>query len=338
MRFEKLRDKALSETAKAKTQKRLEEIRVNYLGRKGEINKLLAEIPELPKEEDRKRTGARINEIKEEIEQALSAADRRIKDQLLAGIKDEEFDVTEPAKTVYAGSLHPLTKLREFVRDTFFKLGFEEINTPHIETDDYNFGLLNIPPNHPARDLWDTLYLEDGRLLRTHTSTVQVREMERREPPIRVMAFGRCFRYENVDPHHDHTFNQFDLLYVDRDVSMTHLKFLSDLFLKKVFGERTRTRFRPKYYPFVEPGVGVDALCPFCEGKGCRICGGEGWFEIAGAGLVHPQVLRNGGIDPEKYSGLAWGFGPERMLMVKLGIDDIRYFNGGDLRFLRQFS
>jgi phenylalanyl-tRNA synthetase alpha chain len=209
MRFEKLRDKALSEVTRAKTQERLEELRVNYLGRKGEINKLLAEIPELSREEDRKKTGVFINEIKGQIEQALSAADRRIKNQLLAGIKDADYDVTEPSETVYTGSLHPLTKLREFVRDTFFKLGFEEINTPHIETDDYNFGLLNIPPGHPARDLWDTLYLEDGRLLRTHTSSVQVREMEKRKPPIRVMAFGRCFRYENVDPHHDHTFNQF---------------------------------------------------------------------------------------------------------------------------------
>lgn len=337
MKFTEVEERALSEVSKVTSSKKLEELRVKYLGRKGKINRLLAEIPELPRQEDRKKAGVFINQVKSKIEDALANQDKKLKEQALKEVKEEPFDVTAPGEEIPLGSVHPVTQFREFIRDTFTKLGFEEVYAPHIEVDDYNFGLLNIPADHPSRDFWDTLYLEDGRLLRTHTSTIQVREMEKRKPPIRVMSFGRCFRHESVDPHHDHTFTQFDLLYVDKNVSMTHLRFLSEFFLKAVLGEKTETRFRPKYYPFVEPGVGVDALCTFCEGKGCKVCGKEGWFEIAGAGLVHPQVLQNGGIDPDEYSGLAWGFGPDRMLMIKLGIDDIRYFNGGDLRFLKQF-
>jgi len=337
MKVTEVEKKALLEISKANTLKRLEALRVRYLGRKGNINSFLTEIPELPRQEDKKKAGILINEVKSSIEEALAKRDEELKNQSLKEIGKKSFDVTEPGKQVSLGTIHPITKFREFVRDTFYQLGFEEVYAPHIEEDSYNFGFLNIPQNHPSRDLWDTLYLENGRLLRTHTSNIQVREMKKRKPPIKIMSFDRSFRYESVDPHHDHTFTQFDLLYVDKKVSMTHLKFLSTFFLKRIFGERTATRFRPKYYPFVEPGVGVDALCPFCEGKGCKICGLTGWFEIAGAGLVHPQVIKNGGLDPDEYSGLAWGFGPDRILMIKLGIEDIRYFNGGDLRFLKQF-
>lgn len=337
MKISEVGPKAVSEITQVTSAKQLEEVRLRYLGRNGIINQLVAEIPELPRQEDRKKAGMYLNEIKKKIEESLAEKSQELKERSLREIGRKTFDITAPGEKPALGATHPLTQFREFVRDTFTQLGFEEVYAPHLENDDYNFGLLNMPPDHPARDLWDTLYLEDGRLLRTHTSNMQVREMRKRKPPVLVMTFDRCFRYENVDPHHSHTFTQFEILYVDQDVSMTQLKFLSDLFLKLVFGEKTRTRFRPKYYPFVEPGVGVDALCPFCEEKGCRICGMKGWFEIAGAGLVHPQVLRNGGIDPKNYSGLAWGFGVERMLMVKQGIDDIRYFYEGDLRFLKQF-
>jgi len=330
-------EKALAKISQARTMADLEEIRLDFLGRNGIVNQLLAEIPKLSHQEDRKQAGIYINTVKTKIEAALSQKDADLRKESLKGLDRQIFDVTAPGEKAEAGASHPLTKFREFVRDAFTKLGFEEVYAPHLESDDYNFGLLNIPPDHPSRDLWDTLYLEDGRAMRTHTSNMQVREMRRRKPPIRVMSFDRCFRYENVDPHHSHTFTQFEVLYVDRDVSMAQLRFLSDSFLKLVLGEKTRTRFRPKYYPFVEPGVGVDALCPFCEGKGCKVCGMEGWFEIAGAGLVHPQVLRNGGIDPKEYSGLAWGFGPDRILMIKQGIEDIRSFYEGDLRFLKQF-
>ncbi len=337
MKAAEVLENALEEISRAMDPEELEAVRLRYLGRNGILNQLIAEIPELPRPEDRKRAGEYLNEVKERIEKHLAEKGQKIKEQLLEEIGKRAFDITAPGEKPILGAVHPLTKFREFVRDVFTQLGFEEVYAPHLENDEFNFSLLNMPPDHPARDLWDTLYLEDGRLMRTHTSNMQVREMRKRKPPIRVMTFDRCFRYENMDPHHSHTFTQFEVLYVDQDVSMAQLKFLSDLFLKLVFGEKTATRFRPKYYPFVEPGVGVDALCPFCEGRGCKVCGMEGWFEIAGAGLVHPQVLRNGGIDPKKYSGLAWGFGAERMLMVKQGIDDIRYFYEGDLRFLKQF-
>ena len=328
-----IKEKAFVEIKKIESTSQLEEARIRYLGRDGLVNQLFAEIPELPREEDRKKAGIYLNEIKLEIEEALAQRDRQLKKLSAKELEKVPFDITASGIQITGGlgSIHPLTQLRQFVLDTFSDLGFEEVSAPHIETDDYNFGLLNVLADHPARDLWDTLYLEDGRLLRTHTSNMQVREMKKRlsaqagKPPIRVMTFDRCFRYENLDPQHSHTFTQFEILYVDHHVSMANLRFLSDYFLKRFFGEKTKTRFRPKYYPFVEPGVGVDALGP------------NGWIEIAGAGLVHPQVLRNGGIDPNQYSGLAWGFGPDRMLMAKLGIDDIRSFYEGDLRFLKQF-
>jgi len=337
MNIEDLRKQAKEEIAQTETPEKLEELRIKYLGRKGALATFLAEIPELPNQKDRKKAGLLINEVKKEIETYLQNKDKELRKETVQAASSSHFDVSEPGFPAGLGTSHPLTQFREFVRDTFANLGFEEVSAPHMESDEYNFALLNIPPDHPSRDLWDTLYLEDGKLLRTHTSNMQVREMKKRKPPIRVMTFDRCFRYENIDPKHSHTFSQFEVLYIDENVSMGHLRALSDIFLKKVFGEKTQTRFRPKYYPFVEPGVGVDALCPFCQGRGCKVCGMVGWFEIAGAGLVHPQVLKNGGIDPEKYSGLAWGFGPERMLMIKAGIDDIRYFNSGDLRFLKQF-
>lgn len=337
MNAEEIKKKALAKIKLANSPGKLEELRLKYLGRKGRLTQLLAEIPELPNAQDRRKAGMMINTVKEEIENALRERNKILRERERTELEVVGFDPTTPGKKGKVGTLHPLTKFRIFVRESFECLGFEEVYAPHIETDDFNFGLLNMPPDHPARDLWDTLYLDAKTLLRSHTSNIQVREMEKKKPPIKVMSFDRCFRYEAPDHHHSHTFTQFDLLYVDKGVSMANLKWLSDYFLKRVFGEETKTRFRPKYYPFVEPGVGVDALCPFCKGKGCKICGRRGWFELAGAGMVHPEVLENGGIDPKTYSGLAWGFGPDRMLMIRLGIDDIRHFYEGDLRFLKQF-
>jgi len=345
MNAEEIKEEALIEIGQANGAEALEKLRLKYLGRKGLLTQLFNEIPELPNIKDRRRAGSMLNSVKEGIEAALHKREQEIKAQEQRKLRTAAFDPTVPGKKIPTGTLHPLTQLRAFVSEIFKRLGFEEVYAPHIETDDYNFGLLNIPPHHPARDLWDTLYLDPtspglrgvGKtLLRCHTSNIQIREMERRKPPIKVMSFDRCFRYEAVDPRHTHTFNQFDLLYIDKGVNMGHLKWLSSYFIKSFFGKETETRFRPKYYPFVEPGVGVDALCPFCRGAGCKICG-KGWLELAGAGMVHPKVLENGGIDPEIYSGLAWGFGPDRMLMIKLGIDDLRYFYEGDLRFLKQF-
>jgi len=337
MNIEEIKKKAVTEIKQAKNSKKLEEIRLKYLGRKGALANLLAEIPELPNPEDRRKAGMIINTVKDKLESALQEKDQILKKGEQEKIETLKFDPTTPGEPGKIGTLHPLTQFRRFVKESFERLGFEEVYAPHIETDDYNFELLNMYPDHPARDLWDTLYLTNKNLLRSHTSNIQVREMKKRKPPIKVMSFDRCFRYETPDPRHSHTFSQFDLLYIDKGVSMANLRWLSDYFLKRVFGEETRTRFRPKYYPFVEPGVGVDAICLFCKGKGCKICGYVGWFEIAGAGMVHPKVLENGGVDPSIHSGLAWGFGPDRMLMIKLGIDDIRYFYEGDFRFLKQF-
>jgi len=336
MNAEEIKKKAVAEIGSADNPKRLKELRLKYLGRKGQLTQLLTEIPELPNAEDRKKAGMLLNTVKKGIESALREKDQTLKKEEQAKLKTVEFDPTVPGERVPSGTLHPLTQFRTFVRESFERLGFEEVYAPHIETDDYNFGLLNMPPDHPARDLWDTFYLDDQTPLRTHTSNIQVREMRKRKPPIKVMSFDRCFRYEALDPRHSHTFTHFDILYINKGVSMANLKWLSNYFLRRALGEETKARFRPKYYPFVEPGVGVDALCPFCKGKGCRICG-KGWLEIAGAGMVHPKVLENGGIDPSIYSGLAWGFGPDRMLMIKLGIGDIRHFYEGDLRFLKQF-
>jgi phenylalanyl-tRNA synthetase alpha chain len=348
MNAEEIEKKALAEIAKANNIKKLEALRTEYLGRRGHLTQLLTEIPELPRKEDKEKAGLLLNRVKKKIENALREKNEALKGAEKIKLKDTVFDPTTPGRETAFGTIHPLTQFRVFVKEAFEYLGFEEVYAPHIESDDYNFGLLNMPQDHPARDLWDTLYIDPTSsrlaglrgagqaLLRTHTSNIQVREMEKRKPPVKVMSFDRCFRYEALDSRHSHTFTQLDLLYVDRGVSMANLKWLSDYFMKRVFGEGTETRFRPKYYPFVEPGVGIDALCPFCKGKGCKICG-KGWLELAGAGMVHPKVLKNGGIDPTKYSGLAWGFGVERILMIRLGIDDIRYFYEGDLRFLKQF-
>jgi phenylalanyl-tRNA synthetase alpha chain len=336
MNAEEIRRKAAQEIARELNLNNLEKIRIRYLGRKGSLAELINEIPELPNQQDRKEAGELLNTVKGEIELLLEKRYQSLKEKDRQKIEEADYDPTTPGRETPTGSLHPLTQFRAFVRESFEKLGFEEVLAPHIETDAYNFGLLNIPPEHPSRDLWDTFYLDETRLLRCHTSNIQVREMEKKNPPIKAMSFDRCFRYEAVDPRHTHTFTQFDLIYIDKGVSMANLKWLSDYFMKLVFGEETKIRLRPKYYPFVEPGVGIDAFCPFCKGKGCKICG-KGWLELAGAGMVHPQVLKNGGIDPKTYSGLAWGFGPNRILMIKLGIDDGRYFYEGDLRFLKQF-
>jgi len=336
MNAEEVREKSLAEIKQAKTTDELDKLRIKYLGRKGILAQLFAEIPELPNVDGRKKAGQILNTVKNAIEGALRAREQTIKNREQEKLESVYFDPTTPGKRVPAGTLHPLTQFRTFVRETFEHLGFEEVYAPHIENDDFNFSLLNIPPDHPSRDLWDTLKLDEKTILRTHTSNIQVREMRSRKPPIRVMSFDRCFRHEAIDPRHTHTFTQFDLLYVDKGVSMANLRWLSEYFLKTVLGKETKVRFRPKFYPFVEPGVGVDALCPFCSGRGCKICG-KGWLELAGAGMVHPTVLENSGVDPATYSGLAWGFGPDRMLMIKLGIEDIRHFYEGDLRFLKQF-
>jgi len=328
----------------AQTLKELDDIFLALFGKSGEITLIPREFGSLPKEEVAKISPL-FNQTKASLEELINLKREEIKEIFYSKLVEEKVDLTKVTENqLPKGNLHPLTVFEKEIRDLFSKIGFQQFDAPHIDSDFYNFEVLNIPQGHPARDLWDTLYLDPGKsgiepgklLLRTHTSNSQIRIMKENKLPIRMMNMGRCFRYENVDARHNHTFEQFELVYIDKGVNMTHLQFLSEYFLKAVFGKDIKARLRPKYYPFVEPGAGVDGLCLFCKGKGCKICGFTGWLELAGAGMIHPQVLKNGGIDPSEYSGIAWGFGPERMIMLRYGISDLRLFNSGDLRFLKE--
>lgn len=339
----------LIKIAKAQNLKELDEIFISLFGRHGELDLLPKEFGKLSSEE-RKKIGPLFNKTKQELEQAIEDKRHAAREQGYKKLESESFSLTpgrwEAKKR--QGHLHLATQLKKETIDLFKKLGFSQFDAPHIELDKYNFEYLNIPKDHPSRDMWDTLYIEPGQLLlRTHTSNFWPRLMEkaclpagRVKTPIRAMSFDRCFRYEAVDARHSHTFNQFEIAVVGKigeDISMANLKYLSDYLLQGLLGKEAKSRFRPKYYPFVEPGVGIDCLCVFCHGKGCKICSGTGWFEIAGAGLIHPNVFKATGLDHTKYTGLAWGFGPDRMLMLKHGIEDIRFFLEGDLKFLEQF-
>lgn len=347
-----LQKKYYREINEASSLKKLDELFLQLFGKTGEITLFPKNFSKLPKEE-LKIIGPLFNRTKTELEGAIEKRREEVK---LSGFKkilqeplglrkitDETLKKVKVKKR--EGHLHPITQFEEEIIHAFNKLGFQQFDAPHIDSDKYNFELLNIPEEHPARDLWDTLYIDQSNLgpnpgkllLRTHTSNSQVRIMEKFEPPIRLMSIGRCFRYENVDARHEHTFEQFELIYIDKGLSMANLLYLSEYFFQAIFGYDIKARLKPKYYPFVEPGAGVDGLCIFCKGKGCKVCGGIGWLELAGAGMIHPSVLRNGGIDPDVYSGIAWGVGPGRMAMIKSEINDLRLFNSGDLRFLSKF-
>lgn len=339
-KFKAIHQNYLNKINLSQTLKELDEIFIALFGKKGEVDQLSHQFKSLPKEE-LKTVGPLFNQIKQELEKKINNKRQVIREETYKSLENENFTM-QPGRLQAKhrkGHLHPLTAFEQETAKIFNKLGFVQIDAPLIDTDHNNFEVLNIPENHPARDLWDTLYLEDRRLkmeggkllLRTHTSNSQIRALKNK-PPIRLMNIGRCFRYENVDARHEHTFEQFEIIYVDKKVSMANLQYLSEYFLKAIFGEDIKARLKPKYYPFVEPGVGVDALCIFCKGQGCKICGGIGWLELAGAGMIHPNVLKAGGIDPNEYSGIAWGFGPARMAMIKYGIEDIRVFSSGDLK------
>ncbi len=335
----------LEKVAKAKNLKDLDEIFLALFGKNGEITLATKEFPNLPKDQLPK-VAPLLAQIKKELETVIEARREGIREEGYRLLENEKLDLEGGKPLDKKGHLHVFTTFEKEVVELFEKLGFQRFDAPHIDTDEFNFGLLNIPENHPARDLWDTMYIDSEKfgiqpgkmLLRTHTSNSQVRIMRENKLPIRMMNIGRCFRYENLDARHEHTFEQFEIVYVDKNLSMANLQYLSEYFLRTIFGKDIKVRMRPKYYPFVEPGVGVDGECIFCEGKGCKICGFAGWLELAGAGMIHPTVLRNGGVDPEEYSGIAWGFGPSRILMLKYGIDDIRTFLSGDLSKLLKYE
>lgn len=335
--LENIRTEAMTKIKKSINSDNLEEIRVKYLGKKGVLTGILRGMGSLSPEE-RPAAGKLANDVREEIENAIENAKKSIKEkEREQRLAFETIDVTMPGKANPIGGVHPLTKVLDEIQEIFLGMGFSVVEGPEVELDYYNFEALNIPKNHPARDEQDTFYIKDGVVLRTQTSPVQIREMEKSKPPIRIIAPGRVYRSDAVDATHSPMFTQIEGLVVDEGITMSDLKGTLDTFAKRFFGESTKTKFRPHHFPFTEPSAEVDVSCFACGGKGCRICKNSGWIEILGCGMVHPDVLRRGKIDPEKYSGFAFGMGLERLAMIKYGIDDIRLFYENDLRFLKQF-
>ena len=336
---------AISDLEKIKTEQELDEWRINYQGRRnGQLPKLLEELPKLPIE-DRKEVGIAANELRDKLETGYKKRLQEIRTaELQDKLLEESIDVSLPGRKHAIGKLHPTTQTIREISSIFVNLGYQIVDGPEVESDYYNFEALNIPPDHPARDQWDTLWLDynnaDGirpLLLRTHTSPMQIRTMEQQEPPIRVIVPGRCYRHEATDATHESMFFQIEGLTVDKGITFADLKGTLYTFARKLFGEERKIRFRCDFFPFVEPGVDMSIDCFSCDGTGCRVCSNSGWIEIMGAGMVHPNVLERVGYDPEIYTGFAFGMGPERISMLKHGIDDIRHFYNNDLRFLEQF-
>lgn len=335
-----LRRRALAAVAQADDPKELDQVEGAYLGRQGELRKLLGGIGQLPGE-DRPKVGALANPIREDLEREIATRRERLTEIALdVRMARERTDVTLPGRPLPRGSLHPLMETQREIARIFGQFGFVVYESPEVETDELNFQLLNIPEDHPARDLWDTLYVAgtDSRyLLRTHTSPGQIRLMRESPPPIRAVLPGRCYRYEAVDASHGFEFFQIEGLMVDEGTTLAHLRGVLDEFAHAMFGGGTRTRFRPGYYPFTEPSVAFDISCTICGGVGCPACRRTGWLTILGAGMVHPMVLRNVDLDPERYQGFAFGMGTDRIAMLRHGIPDIRAFLDNDMRFLSRF-
>ncbi|MBR0127737.1 MAG: phenylalanine--tRNA ligase subunit alpha [Firmicutes bacterium] len=337
-RLNKIREEAKAQIESARTQTEIEEIRVRLLGKKGVLTQILRGMGQLSPEE-RKETGQMTNKVRSEIENMLGekfeAAKRAAKE---AQFKIEKVDVTEPGKGRSLGVKHPLTITMEEISKVFMNMGFSIVEGPEVETVFNNFDALNAGPNHPARDMTDTFYITEDVLLRTQTSPVQVRTLMKQKPPIKVISPGRCFRCDTPDATHSPMFHQIEGLVVDEGITMADLKGTLDSFAKQLFGPETKTKFRPHHFPFTEPSAEVDVSCFKCGGKGCRVCKGSGWIEILGCGMVHPNVLKVGGLDTEKYTGFAFGLGVERVAMLKYGVDDIRLFYENDMRFIEQFK
>ena len=317
--------------------KEIDEIRVKYLGKKGELTNILKQMGKLSAEE-RPIIGQLANQVRADIEvkieEAKSAMEAKLLNQRLV---EETLDVTMPGKQVKIGKKHPLNLVLDEIKDIFIGMGFHIAQGPEVELDYYNFEALNIPKDHPARDTQDTFYISDNVVLRTQTSPVQIRTMEQEKPPIRIIAPGRVYRSDEVDATHSPLFHQIEGLVVDKDITMADLKGTLETFAKRLYGEDSVVRFRPHHFPFTEPSCEMDVQCFHCHGEGCRLCKGEGWIEILGGGMVHPKVLQNGGVDPEEYSGFAFGIGLERVVMRRFNIDDLRLFYENDVRFLDMF-
>jgi len=336
-RIRHVQDEALQHIARAGALDELESVRVAVLGRKGSLNQFSREFGKLTAEE-RAAAGKALNAAKEALESALNARRQAFEGAQLRERLDAEWvDLTLPAPGPRRGSLHPVTRIQAEIEELFVSLGFTVLDGPEVETEYHNFDALNIPADHPARDAQDTFWLTDGKLLRTHTSPVQVRGMERLHAPLRIIAPGRVFRNEEVDASHEHTFYQVEGMMVDRDISVANLIYFMKTMLSGIFRREVNVRLRPGFFPFVEPGFELDIQCLICGGSGCAVCKQSGWVEQMGCGMVHPSVLRMSGINPDEWSGFAFGLGLTRLAMMRYGIDDIRLLQSGDLRFLTQF-
>jgi phenylalanyl-tRNA synthetase alpha chain len=335
--IQELESRSLARIASAATAEELEAARVDALGRKGGLTQFSKEMAKLAPE-DRKQIGMLLNAARQALERALEEKQQQFAEAALrARLEAEWLDLTVPSPGPRLGHLHPITRIQRELEDLFVSLGFAVLDGPEVETEYHNFDALNIPPDHPARDMQDTFWLDGGNLLRTHTSPVQVRGMERLGPPLRMIAPGRVFRNESVDASHEHTFYQLEGMMIDRDVSVAHLLYFMKTLLAAIFHREVTVRLRPGYFPFVEPGFELDIQCLICGGPGCPVCKQSGWVELLPCGLVNPNVLRMSGIDPEEWGGFAFGLGLTRLVMMRYAIDDIRQLQSGDLRFLEQF-
>jgi phenylalanyl-tRNA synthetase alpha chain len=335
-----LKEQALGQLEQLQTIAELNDFRVKYLGKKGELTDILKGMGKLPAEE-RPLVGQLVNEVRDTIEKQIEDKKANLESHAIAErLKKERIDVTLPGKRVASVNKHPLTQIIEQIEDIFTGLGFVIAEGPEMETDYYNFEALNLPKEHPARDMQDTFYITEELLMRTHTSPNQIRTMESRqgEVPVKIICPGRVYRRDDDDATHSHVFTQIEGLYIDKNVRMSDLKGILLAFAKEMFGEDVQIRLRPSFFPFTEPSAEVDVTCAVCKGSGCRVCKGTGWLEILGSGMVHPKVLEMSGYDSEKYTGFAFGMGVERIAMLKYGIDDIRHFYNNDLKFLKQFN
>lgn len=339
-RLLELQEEALQKVAAASELKEMNEVRVAYLGKKGPITEVLRGMGKLSAEE-RPKIGALANDVREAIATKIEEKQKALETAAVnAKLATETIDVTLPGRPVNKGNLHPLTRVVEEIEDLFIGMGYTVAEGPEVESDYYNFEALNLPKSHPARDMQDSFYITDEILMRTHTSPVQARTMEKHkgQGPVKIICPGKVYRRDNDDATHSHQFQQIEGLVIDENISMSDLKGTLDVFAKKVFGQDREIRLRPSFFPFTEPSVEVDISCKICGGKGCSVCKQTGWIEVLGGGIVHPNVLEMAGFDSKKYSGFAFGIGVERIAMLKYGVDDIRHFYTNDVRFLKQFN
>ncbi len=336
--FEKVESIFREKLREVSGMKELEDIKIQFLGKKGELSRFMKQLKELSNEK-KAEIGKGVNRLKILFQEKIDLRREELKrNEYEQRMQREWVDITTDPYRTEPGSLHPLTAMQHMLEDSFVAMGFHVLDGPHMETEYYNFEALNIAAHHPARDMQDTFYFEDGHLLRTHTSTIQIRGMEKLKPPLRIVGPGKVFRCERSDASHDSCFHQFEGMMIDKDISVAHLIYFMKIMLGEIFESEVEVRLRPGYFPFVEPGFELDMRCLLCGGKGCKFCKRVGWIELLGCGMVHPNVLTAGGIDPSVYSGFAFGMGIDRLAMMKYDITDIRPLHGGNLNFTRCFT